>query len=274
MADRKQPQGAKAQMDQSSMGDLQIGIEVPVAYVKLNRPPLNVLDLKTIKALSLALDIAITEPGVGIIALSAAGEKAFSVGVDIKDHTPDKVGNMLDAFHSVFRKLIAAPQVSVAAVKGYCLGGGCELATFCDVVLADEGAKFGVPEIDVGCYPPVAAAFYPMLIGDKRANAMVLSGKPIGAAEAKAIGLITDVAPAGQLDALVSTWVDSLKSKSQSVLMLTRRAMKKQKEKQFLDALDWAEKLYLEELVKLDDMHEGLAAFLEKRKPVWRSLPR
>lgn len=254
--------------------EIKVAVEGAVARITIDRPPVNVLTLSAIRALGQAIDRIAQDPAVGIIALVAAGEKAFSVGVDIKDHTPDKVEDMLEAFHGVFRKLLAAPQVSVSAVKGYCLGGGCELATFCDVVIADEGALFGVPEIDVGCYPPVAAAFFPMLVGDKRASAMVLTGKPVSAAEGKAIGLITDVAPAGQLDAMLSAWLDTLKSKSQSVLRLTRRAMKKQKERQFLDALAWAEELYLNELVKLEDMHEGLAAFLEKRKPIWTHRPR
>ena len=93
-----------------------------------------------------------------MIVFQGAGARAFSAGVDIRDHSREKVPEMLDAVHGVIRKLLALPQVTVAAVRGLCLGGGCEVASSCDLIIASEESSFATPEILVGCYPPVALA--------------------------------------------------------------------------------------------------------------------
>src|SRR5262245_64642410 len=110
---------------------------------------------------------------------------------------------MLGSFHALFRLLDDSPLATVAAVDGHCLGGGCELAAFCDIVLATPGSSFGQPEIDVGCFPPVAAAWLPRLVG-RAAGAMVLGGARVTAAEAARIGLIT--AGADDLAAGTARW--------------------------------------------------------------------
>jgi cyclohexa-1,5-dienecarbonyl-CoA hydratase len=191
--------------------------------------------------------------------------------VAIEDHTPDKVPEMLERFHGVFRLLqsIAAP--SVALVDGMALGGGCELAVFCDMVIASDRATFGQPEIKVGVFPPVAAVLFSHLIGRNRALELLLTGKTIDAAEAKAIGMINQVYPADSFRENADKFIRSLTSLSARVLKLTKRAVDQSLYTSVPDGIAGAEQLYLVELMKTEDAHEGLAAFLERRKPVWKN---
>jgi enoyl-CoA hydratase/carnithine racemase len=138
----------------------QEGATMPVVYEKTgrlvsiiwDRPPLNVFDISLLSELHTVLSACSARDDVDIVVLRGAGSRAFSAGVDIRDHTIEKVPEMLDAVHSVIRKLIALPQVSIAAVCGVCLGGGLEIASSCDFVVASEGSSFATPEVLVGCY--------------------------------------------------------------------------------------------------------------------------
>ena len=161
---------------------IQLRIEHRAAWITLNRPPLNVLDIAMMESLDAALERAL--PKSDFVIFQGAGPKAFCAGADVADHTPERVGEMLRAFHTVFRRLAASDCLTIAAVHGHCLGGGMELATFCDFVLATESAQFGQPEIKLGCYPPVAMVTLPRLIGMKAAMHLILTGHPISANEA------------------------------------------------------------------------------------------
>ena len=136
-----------------------------------DRPPLNVLDIALLRELDQVLINCAADSSVDVVLLQGAGDRAFSAGVDIKDHTSAKVPEMLDAMHGVIRKLLALPQATIALVRGVCLGGGCELASSCDFIVAAEESTFATPEILVGCYPPVALARFSQLIGYHRAGA-------------------------------------------------------------------------------------------------------
>src|SRR5690606_10101106 len=141
------------------------------------RPPLNVFDLSLLRELDAALASCAAKANVDVIVLRGAGERAFSAGVDIRDHTPEKVPEMLDVVHGVIRRLLALPPVAVAAVRGVCLGGGLEIATSCDLLVASEESSFATPEISVGCYPPVALARFAGLIGYHRTAELILTGR-------------------------------------------------------------------------------------------------
>jgi cyclohexa-1,5-dienecarbonyl-CoA hydratase len=177
---------------------------------------------------------------------------------------------MLGAFHRAIRSTVAMPSIALAAVRGHCLGGGLELAAACDLVVAAEDATFGQPEIDLACFPPVASALYPSLVGAKRAAEIVLTGRRLTAAEARDIGLVNAVVPAGRLDDEVARWADALAGKSRAALAIAKRSLRLGAERAPLEALAACERLYLDELVKTDDMNEGIRAFIEKRKPAWR----
>jgi len=132
-----------------------IDIAPPVARIGLHHPPLNVIDIPMMEELSRVLAEIESQPSVSMIVLSGDG-KAFSAGVDVAAHTPDKVEEMLGKFHAMIRALVATKKVTIASVHGACLGGGAELAMVCDLVHTAESAQWGFPEIKLGCYPPVA----------------------------------------------------------------------------------------------------------------------
>ena len=123
-----------------------------------------------------------------MVVLSGEG-KAFSAGVDVAAHTPDKVEAMLLKFHAVIRALVASKKVTIAAVQGHCLGGGAEMAMVCDIVYTTASAEWGFPEIKLGCYPPVACTALAALVGQKRAAELILTGRTISGIEAAEMGL-------------------------------------------------------------------------------------
>jgi cyclohexa-1,5-dienecarbonyl-CoA hydratase len=238
--------------------------------VTWDRPPLNVFDIKLLRELDEALSLCAREVSSDVIVLRGAGERAFSAGVDIRDHTPEKVPEMLEAVHGVIRKLLALPQVTVAAVRGVCLGGGLEIASSCDLVVASEESSFATPEILVGCYPPVALARFAGVIGYARAAEMILTGRRFSAREVQQMGLINRVFAGAEFDRNVQALVDELLGKSGAVLRLTVRGLRELSLQNFAQALRRSEEIYCRELLQTADVAEGVAAFLEKRAPQWR----
>ncbi len=248
---------------------ISIRIERRTAWVTLNRPPLNILDIRVTEALDAALQRALPESD--FVVFQGAGPKAFSAGAEIADHTPERVGKMLSAFHAIFHRLSKADCVKIAAVHGFCLGGGMELATFCDFVFATESAQFGQPEIKLGCFPPVAMVTLPHLIGMRAAADLILTGRQIGAAEAQRFGLVTRVVPDSELRDAVGKLLEELRALSPSVLQLTRKTFWNLHSAEFAKQLEEVERVYLSVLMKTHDAQEGIRAFLEKRKPVWKA---
>jgi len=237
--------------------------------ITIDRPPLNVLDFALLRELGEVLTSCAQDPAADIVVMKGGGERAFSAGVDIKDHTKDKVPEMLEVVHGVMRELLALPQVTVALVRGACLGGGCELASCCDFILAAQGSSFATPEIHVGCYPPLALARFSSLIGYRRAAEMILTGRSLSAEEAARIGLISQVLPAGELDRGLETLLAELRGKSGAVLRLTLKGLRELSLTGFSEALRRSEEIYLRELLQTEDVEEGVRAFLAKRAPRW-----
>ncbi len=248
-------------------------IDGAVATITLNEPPLNIITIAMMQEIGDAIDTSIAR-AIRVIVFAGAGEKAFSAGVEISEHTPDLIEEMLTSFHDIFRKLTIAQQegglVTIAQVNGHCLGGGCELACFCDFVIATENSKFGTPEIMLGCYPPVAAALFPAMIGRRPAERLMFTGEIIDAQKALALGLITDLVSKTELSESTKTTIASITDKSAAVLRLLRQSEPDWRT-EFLRQLDIAEEVYLRELTQLADMEEGILAFQEKRKPVWKN---
>ena len=233
------------------------------------RPPLNVLDIALLNELDQALSKCADDSGADVIVLEGAGTRAFSAGVDIRDHTKEKVPEMLEVVHGVVRKLLALPQVTVAAVRGACLGGGCEIASSCDLIVASEESSFATPEIRVGCYPPVALARFSQIIGYHRAAEMILTGRPFSASEAYAMGLINRVCAAEQFDPELQRLLADLSGQSGAVLRVAVKGLRTLSLKGFAQALQYSEELYCRELLHTSDVEEGIAAFLQKRPPIW-----
>jgi cyclohexa-1,5-dienecarbonyl-CoA hydratase len=238
----------------------------------LDRPPLNVLDTGTMKSMSRALAKLLDPPGgaCDFLIFRGEGDKAFSAGAEVADHVPDRVGSMLAAFHHVFRQLARADCITIAAVNGHCLGGGLELASFCDFVIATESAQFGLPEIKLGCFPPVAVLTLPDLIGPRAAMDLILTGRVISAPDAKTFGLVNQIVPDAALDKSVRAFAAELRTLSPTVLKLTGRAMRRRLREDFDGDLGRIEQVYLNQLMKTEDAREGIRAFMEKRPPTWR----
>ena len=241
-----------------------------VAKITINRPPLNILDMGTLRELNEALKSIKKDDNVSIVTLRGAGERAFSAGVDIRDHMPEKVEELLEAFHEVFFLMSDLDRLTIAVVDGFALGGGCEVAAACDMVIASERSKFGQPEINAGVLPPPATVLFPELIGRRKTFELILTGDSVDAKEAERIGLVNKVVPAEKLDKTVDELLGKLREKSPVVLRLTRRAIYRAFNLSFRSALANVTDIYLGSLMNTEDAVEGLRAFLEKRKPVWK----
>jgi cyclohexa-1,5-dienecarbonyl-CoA hydratase len=201
--------------------------------------------------------------------VTGEGPRAFCAGVDIADHTPERVADMMHAFARAVRALLTAEVPVIAALNGAALGGGFEIALACDVVFARDGVAVGQPEIRLGVFPPVAAVLLPRLIGRQLALDLILSGRTLRAEEARALGLIAHLYSTDTFESEVGAYARALAAQSAPVLRLAKRAVTASAEAPLLDALQAADRLYLDELMALRDPHEGLRAFMEKRTPVW-----
>lgn len=245
-------------------------IEGAVAQLTLNNPPLNVIDLPMMEALSAALSKIESESATSAIVVRGAGS-CFSAGVDVAAHEPDQVASMLEKFHAIIRAVVASKKVTIAVVQGHCLGGGAELAMVCDIVITTDNARWGFPEISLGCYPPVAATALSALVGQKRAAELILTGRTISGREAAVIGLATEAAPESGLQTAVAERLDRLRNLSPAALAVTKKSIYAWDSMHFDKGLARAEKIYLEELMSTEDPQEGIRAFLEKRQPRWNN---
>jgi cyclohexa-1,5-dienecarbonyl-CoA hydratase len=221
------------------------------------------------RELQQALGEAESRPEICAIVLEGAG-RAFSAGVDIKAHTPDKVAEMLREFHAVIRALVATRKITICAVHGACLGGGAELTLVSDLVYTARDASWGFPEIKLGCYPPVAAVALPAVVGQKRAQELIFTGRQISGDEAVAIGLANKSVRAEEVATLVRETLAELSQMSSAALATAKKSVYAWDAIHFDKGLARAEKIYLEELMNTEDAREGIQAFLEKREPLWK----
>ncbi len=253
---------------ETRLARIALEIEAPVARIGLRHSPLNIIDIAMMEELAQALAEIERHENVSAIVLSGEG-KAFSVGVDVAAHTPDKVEEMLAKFHAVIRALVAAKKVTIAAVHGHCLGGGAELAMVCDMVYTTASAQWGFPEIKLGCYPPVACTALAALVGPKRAAELILTGRTIGGKEAAEIGLANRAVPENELQVAVEECLGHLRKLSPAALASAKKASYAWDSMHFDKGLARAERIYFDELMKTADAQEGLRAFMEKREPKW-----
>ena len=237
------------------------------ARVVFNRPPLNIFTTEMLQELNHALHELQGERRLKVLVIAAEG-KAFSAGVAVEDHLPEKADAMIKTFHATFRILRGFDCPVISAVQGAALGGGCELACFADLVIASGHATFGQPEVKLGVFPPIAAVHFPRRIGLARTLQLLLSGEIISAQEADRIGLVDRVVAPAELPDAVDKEVARFSEMSGSALRLTKRAVLSAYGRDFEGGLGEVERVFAE-LMQSRDPLEGLRAFLEKRKPVW-----
>lgn len=252
--------------------NIRLVIEDRVGRITFARQPVNVLNIAMMQEINAALSECASHRDLVAIVFNAAPEcRAFSAGVAVEEHAEDTIYRMLDSFHGIFRTLEQMGKPAIAVVDGPALGGGCELVCACDIVIASDRARFGQPEIKLGVFPPVAAILLPQLIGEKRARELILTGELIDAEDALRHGLVNYVVKSTELNAKLQEGLARLRDLSAVTLELTKKAMDQSRGKPFEAALKHVENIYLHELMKTEDALEGINAFQDKRKPVWRN---
>ena len=220
-------------------------------------------------AFSDALQGISNSPALKLITLEGAGPD-FSYGASIPEHAPERIGDVLPSMHQLVEDLLDAPAVTVAIVRGRCLGGGFELALACDFIFAADNAVFGLPEIALGVFPPAACALLPLRVGASRATRAILTGENISAGEWHDAGLVTLVAPADVLGEAVDTWFATyLAPRSAAALRHAAAAARLQLAARVRETLPALERLYLDDLMRTHDAVEGVTAFMERRPPSW-----
>jgi len=234
--------------------------------VTLSNPPLNVIDIAMMEELRAALEQIEARPEITAIVFSGS-ERAFSGGVDIAAHTPDKVREMLGLFHGVVRSVVSSRKLTIASVRRHCLGGGAELVMMCDIVYASPDSVWGFPEIKLACYPPVASVALSAIVGQKLAAEMVLTGRTLTGEVALAAGLVNGLAD--DPETLVAECVQRISQLSPAAVAMAKKALYSWDAIHLDKGLARAEQIYHDELMKTADAQEGIAAFIERRRPKW-----
>lgn len=247
---------------------LEFDEEKCVARITLNAPKANIVDRAMIAELTHAFDEC-AQRDLCAVVLSAEGEH-FSFGASVKEHLPEQITETLFGLHKLIAKMVSTPAPVIATVKGQCLGGGFELVLACDLVLCDETAVFACPEIKLGVFAPAASALLPARIGASRAATMLLTGDSFTAQQGVHLGFVTAFAPAGGLQDLLDTYLDThFIPRSAVGLRYAALAVRGSVQHAIDYELTRTEGMYLEELMAERDAVEGIHAFLEKRPPKW-----
>jgi methylglutaconyl-CoA hydratase len=257
-------------MDYSTLA---LTFEGPVAIVTLNRPDKrNAISYELIDEILRALQEVEQSPAQ-ILILTAAG-KAFCSGMDLDNLRliagRSEAESLADSqmMAHLFRTVYEFPKVTIAAVNGAAVAGGCGLATLCDFTLASSEAKFGYTEVRIGFVPAIVSAFLLRQVGEKHARDLLLTGRIIGAEEAFRMGLVNEVVPSASLLGRARDLADSLLSNSPASLLATKRLLKRYA----AESLDPEIAAAVEENARIRrtaDFREGVSSFLEKRKPRW-----
>lgn len=249
---------------------LELRHEERVAYVTLAAPKANILDREIVTDLD-AIFAQIENHSLCAIVVGSEGPH-FSFGASVEEHLPNQIAGALARLGALLRRIAVAPAPTIAAVRGQCLGGGFELVLGCDLVIAEETAQFGAPEIKLGVFPPAASALLPVRAGAAAAAALTLTGRSATAVEMKERGLVAHLAPAGALDASVTAFVqEHFLPRSPAALRHACTAIRRPVVRALDEELPALDRLYLDELMRESDAEEGIRAFLEKREPHWKA---
>jgi cyclohexa-1,5-dienecarbonyl-CoA hydratase len=248
---------------------IHIRYDGPACHIILADGRANVIDIPMMEALHAAIKDAESKPEITTLLFRGQGGN-FSGGVDIPSHAPETVAAMLQQFHAFILALAATQKVTLALVEGNCLGGGAELALMCDMVYTTLDAKWGFPEVTLGCYPPVACAALASVVGQKRAAQLILTGETITGRDAMLIGLATASGPLPEIEQYAQQTVARLAALSPAALRHAKKASYAWNAMHLDKGLARAEKIYLEELMQTEDAKEGIRAWTENRAPKWK----
>ncbi len=247
--------------------------EGPLAFITFNRPQvLNAMNRRTKEEVIGALRELEEDEGVRVVIFRGSGEKAFVAGADVKEFVGrSPMEQREDRRRLGFYEAVAAfPKPVIAMIRGYCLGGGCELALACDIRVASEDAKIGQPEINLGLIPGGGGSQrLPRLVGEGKALQLILTGDIISGQEAKAIGLVEEAFPGGELEARTKDLALKIAEKSPIAVRFAKGAVRSAAEMNLKAGLEFESTLF-SVLFSTEDKEEGVKAFLEKRKPTFK----
>jgi len=235
--------------------------------LRLSRPKANIVDAQMIAALHGALRAHGTRSDLRGVLLDAEGPH-FSFGASVEEHLPDRCAAMLASLHALVLAMVEFPAPILVAVRGQCLGGGLEVALAGGPIFAATDAQFGQPEMKLGVFAPAASVLLPYRVNQPAAEDLLFSGRSIGAAEAKAMGLVYSVSDDPEAAAR-AYFNEHLADKSAAALACALLAARSAMLRDVRQRLAEVERLYLERLMQTRDANEGLVAFLAKRKPHW-----
>ena len=242
-----------------------------VGTITLNRPEaLNALNSQVMHEVTGAAAEFDADPGIGAIIITGAGGKAFAAGADIKEMSELSFSEVFDTdFFAAWGRLAAVRTPLIAAVAGYALGGGCELAMMCDVLIAADTAKFGQPEIKLGVLPGMGGSQrLTRAIGKAKAMDLILTGRTIDAAEAERSGLVSRVVPAEDLMTEATAVANTISQMSRSAARMAKEAVNRAFESSLTEGLLYERRLF-HSAFATEDQSEGMAAFIDKRPPTF-----
>lgn len=257
-------------MTDTKKARLEFEYEGQVARVILCSPRGNIVDQAMMADLQRIFGDLSLQRNLKAVVLSSCDGAAFSFGASVQEHLPEQIGETLVALHALIRKMAETPAPTIAAVCGRCLGAGLELAVACDLIVAEETALLGCPEILLGVFPPAASALLPLRIGGGYAAELVLSGASIDGKRAKSIGLVNRTAVPGSLHTAVAELLASeFLPRPSSALRCAAHAVRRSIVRALTEDLPELERMYLQEIANDPDAVEGIRAFIEKRPPHW-----
>jgi cyclohexa-1,5-dienecarbonyl-CoA hydratase len=240
------------------------------ARITLNYPPYNVLTVPLMIELAEAIESLNGRSNVKCIVLESS-QKTFSAGISVEDSRPERVFQTLEAFNRVFSAISDISKPLIVVVNGPAIGAGSELVAFADMVIATTNARFAQPEVKMGVFPPFAAIMLPALIGPKKTYELILTGNPLTAEDALALGFVNKVVTEAELPKIVNEVLARIGEFSGPVLEMTKRVIGSSIGKPLAEAMKESQDIYLNQLYALEDVAEGLRAVVEKRKPVWKN---
>jgi len=249
----------------------------PVEHLVLNRPDVrNAFNAKMIGELTAWAGAFARQSDARVVVLSGAG-RVFCAGADAtwmaETVSYSEAENLRDAgtASAMFRALDELPVPLVGRIHGAAIGGGAELVAYGDLVVATPRARFALPEITIGMFPPLASTMFPHIVGPKRALELILTGEAISAERARDLGLVNRLVPEAQLQAAVNELIVKITAQSGAVLGMAKKAVLAGMGMSLRDSLRHSMSIFLNELYRLEDSQEGLRALLEKRKPQWKN---
>ncbi len=254
-----------------SEGDLLYEVKQGAAWMIINRETRgNAINLEIIHQFIQSLDLAEADEEVRVVCITGSGDRVFCSGADLATSFSgqDYVAGARE-YATLLKKMAAFPKPLVARVNGNCLAGGLGLMLSCDVVYARDGAKFGTPEVNVGLFPMMIGALIFRNCLRKKALEMIYTGNMISAVEAENMGLITRALSPEQFESSVEETLAAIAAKAPLAIKIGKPALASAEDRDLESALDYL-CLRLGDVIETEDAKEGLTAFMQKRKPVWK----